>query len=194
MYRQDCTLIAEFGNSSPEGLLNVATFVLATIQTPISRAATVAEDMRIRGVKSKYLNVSKRRALEHLTRRKKSLYNKLQSAETVNEVVEHIIQVPGLGVVKASFVAQLLGWEVGCIDRHNLILYNVKPNTVNIPPSLTQATRQRKIADYVAACEQIGGSEFLWNSWCDHVAGTKWNKRLPTAEDVSREHIIGVGL
>jgi hypothetical protein len=194
MYRDHAPLIAEHGNSSAQGLQDIVTFVLSTIQTPISRASTVAEDIRELGVESRYLNESKRNAVSYIAKRKRGLHTKLQAARSAQQAIEHIIETPGLGVVKAAFTAQLLGFDVGCIDRHNIILYNVAPAVLRVPPKLTRETKRAKIDAYVSLCLDIGGTEHMWDAWCQHVAGTKWNKRLPTAELVSLEHVRGCNL
>ena len=191
MYTKHNPVIAEHGNSSPNGLQDIITFVVATIQTPISRATTVAEDIHKNGANSKYLNQSKRLTVEYIKKHKRSLHRKLQSSETPEDAVKLLIDLPGLGIVKAAFAAQLLGHDIGCIDRHNVILYNVPQCTLRIPSSLQPATKDRKIADYVELCKDIGGTEVMWDNWCEYVANSKWNRKLPTAELVSYEHILG---
>ncbi len=191
MYSIHSPVIADHGMGSPRGLQDIVIFAVSTIQTPISRAATVALDIHEHGSQSKYLNPSRRLTVEFIEKHKRSMYRKLKASESPENAVGLLIQTPGLGIVKAAFVAQLLGYDVGCIDRHNVALYNVKSSTITVPSSLKPATRERKIEAYVELCREIGGSEFLWDQWCAHVANSKWNRRLPTAELVSQEHVLG---
>ena len=90
-------------------------------------------------------------------------------------------------MVKAAFVAQMFGFNVACIDSHNLKRLGLSANAVKLG-KVKPATRCAKIADYVKMT-QIQGSAFWWNSWCDYVAGNRANKALDNGDIVSRYHV-----
>jgi hypothetical protein len=172
----------------PDGLVDVGSFVLCTVQVPLSRVGPMIQDIRVSGAESKHLWGFKRRAFEEITQRKVELYNLLEKpSESVSEVLSEVSRVFGLGLPKASFLMQCMGWNTACLDVHNL-------KRMSIPIGLTKVgkvgedTRKKKIDRYVEIV-QSEGSETLWNDWCSHIAGNRWNQNLPTADAVSAYHV-----
>jgi hypothetical protein len=99
------------------------------------------------------------------------------------------MDVPNLGMVKAAFLAQCLGFNVACIDSHNIKRLGISPNLVKSPPAaMKPATVRKKVEQYVELT-QIEGSEYWWNSWCEYVAGNRANRALDTGDVVSRYHV-----
>ena len=117
--------------------------------------------------------------------RKESLNN----IDTVSKAVRLFMEVPGLGAVKASFVCQMLGFNVSCIDSHNLNRLGMELKDVTIPNSLTEKTKMKKIKAYVHLTQRKG-TVYWWNSWCDYVASKGgMNKTLTTGNEVSAFHV-----
>ena len=143
--------------------------------------------MKQQGASAPALWGSKRSGYTYLRENAEALYEQLVESpkgETV-DVVRYIMQVPGLGIPKASFLAQCLGYDVGCLDSHNLKRFN-------LPLNFVKATiNSIKVANYVEYTQELG-SEELWNSWCEYVAGNKYNKSLPTADAVSAYHYTAI--
>ncbi len=102
-------------------------------------------------------------------------------------VLDHLVTLPGLGLVKAGFLAQLYGFKVGCIDSHNASIFQVRVDDYTIRPTMKAETRQRKIREYIDLCYAIGGSDFLWDNWCAYLSGIYANVGTPT--DVSAKHV-----
>ena len=109
----------------------------------------------------------------------------------VNDLMRDYLAVPGLGLVKAGFVVQLLVGEAGCMDMHNLARLGLDPDEFDIPkradPEEQLLVINECIAHYLYMCEKFGGSEHLWNGWCEFVAETY--RTYDDAEDVSRRHV-----
>jgi hypothetical protein len=119
------------------------------------------------------------------------LHAAVVKAVQVNDVVgavDILSNVPGLGIVKASFVAQICGLEVACLDTHNLKRLGLGEATFKLAKSVKHETKLAKIAKYVAVCAREGGSRYFWNSWCEFVAGNRANRSLATADAVSAYH------
>lgn len=102
-------------------------------------------------------------------------------------VLDHLVTLPGLGLVKAGFLAQLYGFKVGCIDSHNASIFQVRVEDYNIRVTMKAETRQRKIREYIDLCYAIGGSDFLWDNWCAYLSGIYVSVGTPT--DVSAKHV-----
>jgi hypothetical protein len=193
MYNRDMPLLRAHALASPDGLVDVIAFVLSTIQQPLASCARQMADIRAHGAASVYLFGSKRAGYEYAVEHREVLFAAVVKAVEVGDVVgavDVLANVPGLGVVKASFVAQIVGLEVACLDSHNLKRLGLPETAFRLSKGVKPATKRAKIAAYVQACGDTGGAEYWWNSWCSHVAGIgRANKRLPTADAVSAFHV-----
>jgi len=197
MYDIHAMEISEHALKTPQGLLDVITFVFTTIQQPLSSCKNQLNDIDLHGTESKYLFGSKRAGLKYAMENKTRLFWKVQelqkesleNIDTVCKAVRLFMEVPGLGAVKASFVCQMLGFNVSCIDSHNLNRLGMELKDVTIPNSLTEKTKMKKIKAYVHLTQRKG-TVYWWNSWCDYVASKGgMNKTLTTGNEVSAFHV-----
>lgn len=190
MYSTDVPRIRQYVETEgPDGLHDVITFVLATIRTPISRVVSAVEDIHTRGSESTHLWGFKRSGYLHSLEHKKALYGSLIESESdIDSATETLLSVPGLGLPKASFVLQCIGYDTACLDSHNLKRYGLPISFTKLP---TGKERHKKLCAYINYC-RIKGSEFHWNSWCEYVAGNKYNKELDTKEKVSSIHVTAI--
>jgi len=196
MYSTHASKIAQYGLNSPDGMVNVVRFTLCTIQQPLSGCLRQIKDIEKNGIQSKYLFGSKRQGLEYTIKNKEALHKGLLEIKSRNmddlartiEAVYFIMQVPSLGMVKASFVLQMLGFNVACLDSHNLKRLGLDIKHTKVPATLRPETKIKKITKYVKLT-RIKGTEYWWNSWCDYVAGNIGNKALTTGEAVSEFHV-----
>jgi len=197
MYDIHAMEISEHALKTPQGLLDVITFVFTTIQQPLSSCKNQLNDIDLHGTESKYLFGSKRAGLKYAIENKTRLFWKVQelqkesleNIDTVCKAVRLFMEVPGLGAVKASFVCQMLGFNVSCIDSHNLNRLGMELKDVTIPNSLTEKTKMKKIKAYVHLTQRKG-TVYWWNSWCDYVASKGgMNKTLTTGNEVSAFHV-----
>lgn len=199
MYDNDVPIIADHGLSSEKGLLDVIEFVLATIQQSLSVVPQIRHDIGQNGMQSRFLFKNKRDGLMYAEDNIAELLEDIceiiakhgQHSETAaTYAVLHFFQIPGLGVVKAAFVAQCLGFNTACIDSHNLDRLGISPESVRIRKKLKPRTVVRKIRDYVKLTQQIG-CETLWNDWVAYVAETytgQFENSLRDAMGVSNFH------
>ena len=191
-YDRDVPLMKAHALASPEGLTDVITFVLCTIQQPLQSVARQMADIRVNGDTSKYLFGSKRDgyryAVDHAAVLHAAVVKAVEVSDTVG-AVDVLSNVPGLGIVKASFVAQICGLEVACLDTHNLRRLGLGEAEFKLAKTVKHATKLAKIARYVAVCADTGGARHWWNSWCDFVAGTRANKSLVSGDAVSAYHV-----
>lgn len=179
-----------------QSVLPNGTFVLTTIQAGLSTCKGQIKDVNKLGSASRFMWGQKGKGLDYMKQHDGFLFGKikyieqkygLDSIDGCVEAIELFLNVPNLGMVKAAFVAQMFGFNVACIDSHNLTRLGLNANAVKLG-KVKPATRRAKIADYVKMT-QIQGSAFWWNSWCDYVAGNRANKELTDGNIVSRYHV-----
>jgi len=208
MYNRDVNEIMSFVKwRGPEAMTNVGVFVLLTIQAGLSTVKGSMEKVRYHGLDWDY-DIDKPMAnclwgkkwdgLEYLTDNAEYLYSKMyhiadtkgfQSLDACSDVVQLFMAVPNMGMVKAGFFAQCLGFNVACIDSHNITRLGIPASLVKTPPAgMKPATVRKKVEAYVALT-QVKGSMYWWNTWCEHVAGNRANRALDTGDVVSRFHV-----
>jgi hypothetical protein len=91
-------------------------------------------------------------------------------------------------MVKAGFILQMCGHEIGCIDSHNVREYDISE------AFLRRKNTQANCEKYIQMCEDIGGSEYMWDEWCKTVAErqpTKWG--CPDMVSAMHLHAIDEG-
>lgn len=199
MYDRDVAAIAAHAKASPDGLMDVIEFVLCTIRQPLGRVINQREDIANKGAASNYLFSAKRDGWTYANENKGYLHRVMldimsreDSSERKADLIQHFMQVPGLGMVKAAFVVQCIGGETACIDSHNLKRLGLPVTAVKIGAKLKPETIRKKVLDYVEMCDATGGAAYWWNSWCNYVAGNRGNKSLTTGDEVSAYHTQAV--
>lgn len=196
MYDRDMPAMAKHGWSSPDGLVDIVTFVLCTIQQPLQSVGNQIADIRANGAKSKYLFSAKRNGYQFIVDNKSTIYDGLVECKKYDDVVgavELLTTIPSLGMVKAGFVAQCLGFNVACIDSHNLDRLGMARSALRLAKGIKPELKRKKIADYVAFCQKKG-AKYWWDTWCDYVAGNRANKKLLTGDAVSAYHVEALGI
>lgn len=188
MYRNDVPIIAQHAWGSPQGLHDVIEFVLLTIRQPLYYLRSQREDVAQVGEASRFLFAHKRAGWLYARDNMQALWDRARQIEDRAEMVEHFMQVPGLGLVKASFVVQCLGLPTACLDQHNCARLGISPATLKVPQKGTPALKRRKLEAYLDLCDRTGGAEYWWDEWCAFVADRRGSP-LKTPEEVSRFHV-----
>jgi len=185
-YNEHIQRCNDYSQSSPDNMVKTITFVLATVQQQLEQAQAIVSSMQLHGAQSKYAFGSKAKGLDFIVEHKEGLYYAAMAYRNSPEgLLRMFIQVPGLGLAKAGFTAQLFGGVVGCIDTHNIKLYNVPLQTLRYPVKGTNQLQLKYINRYVSLCSSLGGSEFLWVAWCEYVASIRpknWANGLAVSE------------
>ena len=196
MYKRDVAIISDHAAKSPEGLIDVVEFVLCTIQAGLSTVKAQRLDIAATGLNSRFLWGKKADGLACIQHNADWLWLKLHhlkeqgpsDPEVIADATLLLMKVPNLGMVKASFVLQCMGFDTACIDSHNLKRLGLKDSAVKVSPKLSPEKKRAKVLAYVALCQKQG-TEYWWNSWCEHVAGNQANRRLDTGDAVSAYHV-----
>ncbi len=107
-------------------------------------------------------------------------------------VVDLFMRIPSIGMVKAGFIAQMCGFEVACLDRHNIRMLGLSEAALKVSKKIKPELRLKKIRQYVKLC-RLEGAEYWWDTWCNYVAEKGgMNKSLPTGDAVSAYHVTSI--
>ena len=173
---------------SPDNLKWTKALALTSIRQDFWLLRSQLLDLKKYGVQSKYLFGSKRAGWEYILNNKEILYDKIYSNKiSLAEKLLEVASIPNIGLAKGSFILQLTLGKVGCLDTHNLHRFGIPPTVFKLG-KLKYNTALRKAEYYIKTCEDLGGSEYLWNSWCEFVA-EKYPWKYKNANQVSKLHV-----
>ena len=201
MYQRDCTEIVQHALQSPDGLYDVIEFTLCTINMPLSRVIEQRKSIKLHGIMSKWVSSTKAQGITYAQEHKVELHTLMlniretagcDTIDGAQAVVDLFMRIPSIGMVKAGFIGQMLGFQVACLDRHNVRALGLSESALSINKKASQEVRLKKIREYVKLCRRKG-SEYWWDTWCNFVADRGgMNKSLPTGDAVSRYHVDAV--
>ena len=201
MYQRDCTEIVQHALQSPDGLYDVIEFTLCTINMPLSRVIEQRKSIKLHGIMSKWVSSTKAQGITYAQEHKVELHTLMlniretagcDTIDGAQAVVDLFMRIPSIGMVKAGFIGQMLGFQVACLDRHNIRALGLSESALRINKKASQEVRLKKIREYVKLCRRKG-SEYWWDTWCNFVADRGgMNKSLPTGDAVSRYHVDAV--
>lgn len=201
MYQRDCNAIAHYAMSSPAGLYDVIEFTLCTINMPLSRVIQQRVSIKAEGIHSKWVSSTKAQGIEYAKDNAQRLHEEINAiaqqygTDTIDgaqEAVDLFVSIPSIGMVKAGFIAQMCGFEVACLDRHNIRMLGLSETALLLNKKVKPDLRKRKIRDYVKLCRRKG-AEYWWDTWCNYVADKGgMNKSLPTGDAVSKYHVTAI--
>lgn len=183
MYAEHVPTISAFMRDSPAGFARGVTFVLCSIRQPIRRVP--AQMAQIDEHDLGPLFGSKATAYAYVMERAGDLHRDILAAATCTDALNVLTRVFGLGIVKAAFVLQLMGFDVACLDSRNVAREGRKPRVFRSDGDKRKKTQafQRKIVLYLGETE--GRAEEYWDAWCRDVAEEYgW-----TADEVSALHL-----
>ena len=184
MFAEHQPTIAAEACASPTGLARAAVFVLGTIRQPFKQACP---RIVARGPDASQIGAIRLRAREFV-RRAPQHFARLEECRSPTAALEYLAgNVPGLALPKAGFLVQMLRGDVGCLDTVNVALYRVDLSRFDRYKARNAYGRARALLAYVKLCDKLGGAEYLWDQWCEHVGSRDGWKG---AEHVSRTHVV----
>lgn len=206
MFANHQPMIARYALQSPENLRRVINFVICTIQQPLKRVPEQMADLDKLGERSRFLYASKRDAFIYARDHAAALYAEAIELSAIADPIEaerqlliHFAAIPGIGLVKAGFIIQLVFGLGGCLDTHNIGRFgltagDLKSDRFKRPK--TWAAKYRRLDIYQDILRALGGAETLWDSWCEFVAAKegKYSQNFRDAFEVSEYHCIGIGI
>jgi len=179
--------IEEFARQNSDNFAQVVLFVSATIQQMFHTVPAIVDDVREYGLASKHLWGSKKDTWRYTLENKDLLFEAVFSDMDLEDKLLSIAEIPGIGLVKAGFVLQLCTGEVGCLDVHNLRRFGLSAQTFKFG-KVKYLTARKKATLYIKTCIQCGGSEKLWDEWCQLIADKYPQRWANDANRVSEAH------
>lgn len=191
MYQRHMPKLRDAGLSSYEAFCDIVMFVLLSVRVQFVRVPQNMKEFRKAGAKCPHLWGWKKNGYDALQSDVgRETWYKVRVAKTAEEAIELLTaNIPGLQIVKAGFVAQMLGFECGCIDGRNVKHYGVNVRQFKWDKrDYSVACLKRRVAHYVDTCSELGGAETLWNKWCEGLA----KDNFMTPSTVSAMHLAAL--
>ena len=197
MFNTHCKAVQEYSQRNANNMADVVLMVVLSIQQPWLSVGDQLKDVRLERRDSKFLWGNKIKTYDYLMANKSKMFAQVQAVlnshktygDKAKSLMTIFLRVDGLGIPKAGFCCQLIAGMVGCMDVHNIKMYDldVKSFKLNPNPKTDKAfaSNQQKITSYINLCHDYG-CEQLWDSWCDMLA-TK-SKRWQDGNHVSEVH------
>ena len=201
-FTRDCLWIVEHAQQSLDYFPGIAAMVLLSIQQPFYRMPQYIADVVKRDLRSTYLFGHKRFGLEYVRWNKRQLWESARACYkgeiSLDDLIYCYLRIPNLGIVKASFLAQMTVGQGACIDTLNQRVLGVTEEFVAAPKTLTEKSMRRRIARYNAAWQSLGDTVWWWDDWCERLAARTHNaigSRIGTFESgaqVSALHRLAI--
>ena len=194
MYKVHAKAVQDYSRLSSDNLADVVLMVVLSIQQPWYAVGDQLKDVKRWGIGSKFIWGNKIKTYKSLMSRKEFIYSQylavLNSSKSDDDkalsLMNVFLQIDGLGLAKAGFMCQLTAGLVGCIDVHNIRMYNIPKKDLSFSKSIkSKALKDKKISNYISVCHEIG-TENLWDTWCSFLA-TK-SKKFEDGFHVSKVH------
>lgn len=199
MYSNHQPRIQEFARDNADNLARTLWLAVMSANTPLYTVAGLIDDME-NGIQSTVsMRINACRLIwddrEEIYAQCEDIYFHAEDWEDgSNRMLQYLATLPGLNVIKAGFAAQLAYGLSGCLDTHNIRRYDLAPRAfANYKQRRTNAGRRTMVHKYNALVAKLGGTEKLWDNWCEYVAERN-PKAYPTPEYASNLHceILGV--
>lgn len=197
MFNTHCKAVQEYSQRNANNMADTVLMVVLSIQQNWLSVGEQMADVRANKLDSKFLWGNKIKTYEYLMSNKHKMFAQvkavLNSSKSYDEkafsLMTIFLRVDGLGLPKAGFCCQLIAGMVGCMDVHNIKMYDIDSKMLKLNPKpktakAVEANNQR-IRTYINLCHAYG-CDNLWNSWCENLA-TKSN-RWQDANHVSEVH------
>jgi hypothetical protein len=183
-------LIGSWARQSPRNFANVGLFVQLTIRVPLIRAV---EDVKryqegdwspLFAFKLDAVKAFEREAEARLYALEKDIGDRDAQLLTAASWL-------GFGPVKGGFLLQLVYGVSGCLDSHNIRRLGINPRMFDAHrfKKGRLRTRIRMVKEYHQIVDAAGGTQELWDDWCDAIAESNrhtWND----GTEVSKAHAL----
>jgi hypothetical protein len=172
--------IAAAMRQDPDVFLRGVLFAVCSIRQPIVNVPDQLSDVMAGDLSSLFGH--KIDAYAYVSKHYHALRSDVLASRTNANRIAVLCRVPGLGIVKAAFVLQLMGYDVACLDSRNVKREGRNPDEFRSRRK-TSVAFLRKIDRYLVEVE--GRSAEYWDLWCADAAVVY--KRA--AEEISALHL-----
>jgi hypothetical protein len=189
MYAEHVPKINAGMRHDPEAFIRGVMFAVCSIRQPVEDVPGMLDDISRHGANAEALAMPmKHGAWEYLQHYGTRLWLDVCAMDTRDALIR-LLSVPGLGIVKAAFVLQFLGHDIGCLDTRNLrresISMRAFTNHADIRSTSVCGYRSQQINLYFKLAG--GRAKELWDTWCAEVS--KDRPHVGTPEEVSALHL-----
>lgn len=186
MYREHVPTLNAAMRDDADIFLRGVTFAVLSIRTQFIRVSGQMAEVEAAGSQARALWGFKRGSYDFLRKNKFALWDSVRAAGDSESAISHLTTIPGVGIVKAAFVCQMMGHDIGCLDTRNIQRLGLNPREYRTDGEARKSTDafKRKVGRYVDATS--GKAQELWDAWCQDVAKVY---AIP-ANDISREHLV----
>jgi hypothetical protein len=192
MYEQHATKVQAYSQRSADNMADTVIMVLLSIKHNWLTVGEMLDDVRKTKQDSRFLWRSKKAGYTYIMTHKHKIHSQMMAVinshksrdDKALSLMRIFLRVPGLGLPKAGFVCQLTAGLVGCMDVHNIKMYDLDTRVLTLDKNVkSEAKITAKIQDYVKLCHDYG-TEFLWNSWCEYLStkSDKWTDGFHVSE------------
>lgn len=198
-HARDCMAIVAASRGDATLFPGIAAFVFASIKQPFHSIEDRLADIQKAGVTSRFMYGNHRGGLQYVLNHYQDLHRYAEACNLgvigLDSLLMEYLKIPGLGIVKASFLAQLTTGQGACMDGINLHRFDLRQDHFRHRSEWTDKTRLAKVRSYNAYWGSIGPSGYWWDTWCQFQADRTENlagrtmRPIGTAGDVSKLHL-----
>ena len=170
MYETHVPYIASAMRQDADAFARGVTFALLSIQQMFITVPKAMVDVEQNDTASRFLFGFKASAYHFLMEHKVGLHAACVAATSPAEVIATVATIPGIGIVKAAFVAQLMGHDVACLDTRNIQREKRNPREYRSRKDCSPRKFAKDIERYVR--DTGGKAREYWDTWCTDVAKT----------------------
>jgi len=197
MFNTHCKAVQEYSQRSATNMSDTILMVVLSIQQNWLGVGDQLTDVRLNKAESRFLWGNKGKTYSYLKSNQHKVYAQVMAVINSKQtdfiksisLMNIFLRVHGLGLAKAGFCCQLIAGLVGCMDTHNIRMYELNINDLVLAknPKTKKGidANSAKIDKYIGLCADYG-CENLWNSWCDFVAAK--SNRWQDGNHVSEVH------
>ena len=160
-------------------------FAILSARVQFPRVPDQCEELHKLGKEAKCLWGHKFGAYVYLEEHANQIWQETIQEYNTAKALYILTRIPGLGIVKAAFVLQMLGHDIACLDVRNIERDGRNPDAFKIEKKHDKQFRIR-IAKYIS--ETQGKAQFYWDRWCMEVAVSYGS----TAEAISLDHVNAI--
>ena len=133
MYIQHAKAVQHYAQQSADNMCSVTLMTVLSIRQPWLNIGEQLQDVRTNKLQAKALWGFKKDTYIYLESNKHKMYAQVMAVINSNKtdaskamsLMKIFLRVDGLGMAKAGFMCQLTAGLVGCMDSHNIKMYNL---------------------------------------------------------------------
>lgn len=186
-FERDAMALVKAAQEDPGVVFRIIIMALLSIRQPWHSVSEQFDDVFGKGRYSSHLFGFKREGYDYAYENMNQIHGTVKNSQNLDQLIVDLMKVPGLGLAKASFVAQMTVGDGACLDGHNLRRIGLDTSFTRLDKSRSPEILCKKVDIYNEAWKVHGDSAYWWNSWCEALAARP-HSGFSTADEVSFAH------